>query len=113
MRNCIFCNIAKKEMQTNVVYEDDRIICFEDAGPVAPVHVLMIPKQHISSIDDVTEKDQDLLGYMMIKVPEIAKQLELDNGYRLIINNGDDGMQTVKHLHIHIMGKRQLTWPPG
>lgn len=113
MRHCIFCKIANKEMETEVVYEDDKIICFEDAGPVAPVHVLMIPKKHIESIDAVTDDDKEILGYMMCKIHEVAKILELDNGYRVVINTGEDGMQTVKHLHIHIIGKRQLTWPPG
>ena len=105
--------IANKEIPSNIVYEDDKIICFHDLEPQAPVHVLIIPKKHIASLDDVTAEDAELLGYIMTKVKEIAGTLGLENGYRLVINCGEDGMQTVKHLHFHLLGKRKLTWPPG
>lgn len=113
MSDCIFCKIAEKEIPSKAAYEDDRILVFHDLDPQAPVHVLMIPKQHIASLDDVQSSDQELLGYMMGKVKEIAALLGLDNGYRVVINTGEDGMQTVKHLHIHILGKRKMIWPPG
>ena len=77
------------------------------------VHVLIIPKKHIESIDVVTEDDKELLGYIMIKVQEIAAKLGLENGYRLVNNCGEDGLQTVQHLHFHLLGKRKMTWPPG
>ena len=92
MADCIFCMIGKREIPSNVVYEDDKLICFHDLEPQAPVHVLVIPKKHIESLDD---------------------QLGLENGYRVVSNNGEDAFQTVKHLHFHILGKRKLTWPPG
>ncbi len=113
MSDCIFCKLKDGEIPANVAYEDDRIFCFHDADPQAPVHVLMIPKKHIPSIDDVTDEDADLMGYMMTKVKDVAASLGLENGYRVVINCGEDGFQTVKHLHLHILGKRKLTWPPG
>ncbi len=113
MADCIFCMIANKEIPSNIAYEDDRIICFHDLEPQAPVHVLIIPKKHIASLDDVTDDDAELLGYIMIKVKEIAELLGLENGYRVVNNCGEDGMQTVKHLHFHLLGKRKMQWPPG
>lgn len=113
MADCIFCGIAQKEIPSDTVYEDDRIIAFRDLDPQAPVHVLVIPKKHITSLDTVTEEDQDLLGYILLKIHEIAADQGIENGYRVVINNGEDAFQTVKHLHFHILGKRKLTWPPG
>ncbi|MDD5987122.1 MAG: histidine triad nucleotide-binding protein [Eubacteriales bacterium] len=113
MSDCIFCKIKDKEIPSVPIYEDDKIYVFRDADPQAPEHVLMIPKQHITGLDAVTAEDEPLLGYMLAKVREIAEQLEMTNGYRVVINNGEDGQQTVPHLHIHILGKRKLTWPPG
>ena len=113
MGDCVFCKIAEKEIPSNIVYEDDQIICFHDLEPQAPVHVLIIPKKHIASMDDVSADDQQLMGYIMTKVKEIAKTLGLENGYRLVNNCGEDGFQTVKHLHFHPLGKRKMTWPPG
>jgi diadenosine tetraphosphate (Ap4A) HIT family hydrolase len=113
MSDCIFCKLKDGEIPANVAYEDDRIFCFHDADPQAPVHVLMIPKKHIASIDDVTDEDAYLMGYMMTKIKDVAASLGLENGYRVVINCGEDGFQTVKHLHLHILGKRKLTWPPG
>ncbi|MDD4565828.1 MAG: histidine triad nucleotide-binding protein [Eubacteriales bacterium] len=113
MADCIFCMIAEKNIPSKVVYEDDRILVFHDLEPQSPVHVLMIPKKHISSLDDLQTEDAELLGHLMLKVKDIAKELGLENGYRLVNNCGEDGMQTVKHLHFHLLGKRQMTWPPG
>jgi Diadenosine tetraphosphate (Ap4A) hydrolase and other HIT family hydrolases len=113
MEDCIFCKIANKEIPSKTVYEDDKIYSFYDLEPQAPVHVLIIPKKHIASTDDLTDEDQELMGYMLCKVKDIAKELDLVNGYRVVINCGEDGFQTVKHLHIHLLGKRKLTWPPG
>ena len=113
MADCIFCKIAEKEIPSNVVYEDDKILCFHDLEPQAPVHVLIIPKKHIASMDDVQAEDQELMCHIMVKVKEIAEILELDNGYRLVNNCGEDGFQTVKHIHFHLLGKRKMTWPPG
>ncbi len=113
MSNCIFCKISSGEIPAEVVYEDEHILCFKDLDPQAPVHVLIIPKKHIASIQDVSFEDKDLIGHIMLKIKEIADKLELENGYRVVINCGEDGLQTVKHLHLHILGKRKMTWPPG
>ena len=113
MSDCIFCKIASGEIPSNKAYEDDRILCFHDLDQQAPVHVLVIPKKHIGSLDELTEDDKDLMSYIMLKIKDIAKDLGLENGYRVVINTGDDGGQTVKHLHVHILGKRQMIWPPG
>ncbi len=113
MSDCIFCMIANQEIPSKVVYEDDRILVFHDLEPQAPVHVLMIPKKHIASLDELTEEDAGLIGHLMLKVKEVASLLGLENGYRLVNNCGEDGMQTVKHLHFHLLGKRKMIWPPG
>lgn len=113
MAECIFCMIANKEIPAKIVYEDEQIVCFHDLEPQAPVHVLIIPKKHIESMDSLCEEDKELMGYVMLKVKDIAETLELENGYRLVNNCGEDGFQTVKHLHFHLLGKRKMTWPPG
>ena len=113
MSDCIFCMIANKDIPSKIAYEDERIMAFHDLEPQAPVHVLVIPKKHISSLDDLKPEDGDLISHLMLKVKEIAKELGLENGYRLVNNCGEDGMQTVKHLHFHLLGKRRMTWPPG
>lgn len=113
MEDCIFCRIAKKEIPGDIVYEDEEIIAFNDLNPQAPVHVLIIPKDHISSMDQLTEEHIDLVGRLLVKVKGIASKLGLDNGYRLVNNCGEDGLQTVQHLHFHLLGKRKMLWPPG
>ncbi len=113
MKDCIFCKIAAGEIPTQSVYEDDKIKAFMDTAPQAPVHCLIVPKKHIASLDDCGEEDLELMGHMMLKIKEIAAQLGLENGYRIVVNTGADGMQTVKHLHIHLLGKRKMLWPPG
>lgn len=113
MSDCIFCKIAAGEIPSKKVYEDDKMLAFHDLDPQAPVHVLMIPKKHIASTDHIEDADQELMGYMMNKVKEVAKLAGIENGYRVVINCGKDGMQTVGHLHMHVLGKRTLQWPPG
>ena len=113
MEDCIFCKLAKGEIPTDMVYEDDLISVFRDAAPEAPVHVLMVPKKHVASLNDLEDADRELMGHMMLKIKDIAAQEGLDNGYRTVINTGEDGQQTVQHLHIHILGRRKMTWPPG
>ena len=113
MEDCLFCKIGSGEIPTTVIYEDDKIMCFPDLNPQASVHVLMIPKKHISSLDATTPEDAEILSYMLLKVKEIAAMQGLTNGYRTVINTGDDGGQTIKHLHIHILGGRFMSWPPG
>ncbi len=113
MSDCIFCKIASHEIPSEIVYEDEKICVYKDLSPQAPVHVLMIPKKHIESLDDVTEEDQELLGYMLYKVHDIVKLMGIENGYRVVSNNGEDAFQTVKHMHLHILGGRKFGWPPG
>jgi diadenosine tetraphosphate (Ap4A) HIT family hydrolase len=115
MDDCIFCKIANGEIPSDTVYEDEEIVAFRDLEPQAPVHVLVVPRRHIASLDGVTESDEDkeLIGHLLSKVRLIAEQLGLTNGYRLVVNTGEDGMQTVQHLHFHLLGGRRMTWPPG
>lgn len=113
MNDCIFCKIASGDIPAKVAYEDDLMTAFYDLDPQAPVHVLLIPKKHISCLDDLEEVDRELIASMMLKVPEIAESCGIENGYRVVINNGENAFQTVKHLHIHILGNRKLSWPPG
>lgn len=109
--DCIFCKIVNKEIPSDIIYEDDKIMAFKDLNPTAPVHILIIPKYHITSLDDTEDKDGEILKYIMLKIKDIAKTASLDRGYRIVINNGEDGLQTVKHLHIHLLGGKKLSWP--
>ena len=111
--DCLFCKIIAGEIPSNKVYEDDEILAFNDVAPQAPVHFLIVPKKHMASLDDTTDGDAALLAHIMLKIKDIAKDLGLENGYRVVINTGEDGMQSVKHLHVHVLGKRRLLWPPG
>ena len=113
MADCIFCRIASGDIPSNKAYEDDKILAFHDLDPQAPVHVLVIPKKHIGSLSEAEEGDAELLAHILLKVKDIAAQLGLENGYRVVINTGEDGGQTVHHLHVHILGKRPMAWPPG
>jgi len=113
MLDCIFCKIANKEIDSQIVFEDDKMVAFKDLSPQAPVHLLIIPKKHIQSLADVSEDDVKLLGEMLIRVKKLAEEFELENGYRTVINTRGDGGQTVDHLHIHLLGKRKMQWPPG
>ncbi|MCG8482881.1 MAG: histidine triad nucleotide-binding protein [Clostridia bacterium] len=113
MSDCIFCKIASKEIPSAIVYEDEQMLAFKDIEPQAPVHVLLIPKKHIDSANTVAEEDIDLIGKMFLKIKDIAEDLGLDNGYRIVNNCGEDGLQTVQHLHFHLLGGRKMQWPPG
>lgn len=110
----IFKKIIDKEIPADIVYEDDKCLAFNDINPEAPVHVLIIPKQEIQSLDAVSENDQELLGHMLIKASQIAKDLGVaKTGYRLVLNTNKQGGQEVEHMHIHLLGGRQMEWPPG
>jgi histidine triad (HIT) family protein len=114
MENCLFCKIAQKEIPSRVVYEDDEVLVFHDVDPKAPVHVLLIPKVHISSMNDVGQDDIQVIAHLTSLIPRIASTLGVkDNGYRIVINCGSDGGQTVGHIHYHLLGGRELAWPPG
>ena len=108
----IFTKIINKEIPADIVYEDDKCLAFNDINAQAPVHVLLIPKKEISSAHEIQVEDQNLIGHLMVKIPEIAKKLGLST-YRLVVNTGEDAGQTVFHLHIHILGGRKFSWPPG
>lgn len=114
MSRTLFEKIAAREIPAQIVYEDDLVIAFRDIKPAAPVHVLLVPKKPIPRIAEAGPPDQAGLGYLLLKAAEIAAQLGLaSSGYRLVINNGPDGGESVPHLHCHILGGRRMTWPPG
>ena len=111
MENCIFCKIAAGEIPSNKVYEDEKVLAFRDIEPQAPEHVLLIPKQHFANILEV---DGETFAYMQEIVKRVAKELGIaETGFRVVINTGKDGMQSVNHLHMHILGGRSMQWPPG
>jgi histidine triad (HIT) family protein len=109
----IFSKIIRREIPAEIVYEDDLALAFKDIHPQAPVHILVIPKQAIAKLADAETDDQSLLGHLLLTANRVAQQQGLANGYRVVINTGDDGGQTVHHMHLHILGGRQMTWPPG
>jgi histidine triad (HIT) family protein len=113
MSETIFSKIIQREIPADIVYEDDLVLAFRDIQPQAPVHILVIPKQPIESIATVTPQDQDLLGHMLVTIQKIAAKEGLTDGYRVVTNIGSDGGQSVSHLHFHLLGKRQMAWPPG
>ena len=113
MANCIFCEIAEKRKQTRIVYETDDVLAFHDLNPQAPVHILIVPKKHISNIMAVEREDTELLGKIQYAAVEIAKELNLSDAFRLVMNNGKKAGQTVDHLHYHLLGGRRMMWPPG
>jgi histidine triad (HIT) family protein len=109
----IFKRILDKEIPADIVYEDDRCIAIRDINPQAPTHVLVIPRVEIVSLVEANEANAPLLGHLLVVAARLAAELELTDGYRTVINCGRDGGQTVDHLHVHVLGGRQLTWPPG
>lgn len=114
LHDCLFCRIVAGEIPNRTVYEDESVLAFHDINPEAPVHILIIPKQHLSSLTEVGEADQALLGYLQVCASKIARAVGLaENGYRLVSNAGEDGGQTVNHLHYHLLGGRSMQWPPG
>ena len=108
MEDCIFCKIIKGEIPSNKVYEDDEILAFKDINPMAPVHILVIPKKHIESANEITEEDEKVIGEIFTVIKKLAKDNNLDKGYRIVNNCGEDGGQAVKHLHFHLLGGRKL-----
>lgn len=113
MTDCLFCKIAAGEIPSNKLYEDDTLLAFYDIDPQAPVHFLVIPKQHIDSAASLTEKDAALVGHVYAVIADLTRQLGCAGGYRVVTNVGEDGGQSVKHLHFHVLAKRSLAWPPG
>ena len=111
--DCLFCKIIDGTIPANRVYEDELCIGFPDINPQAPTHLLIIPKQHIGSTAKALAEDTALMGHLMAAAAEIARKEKLVNGYRIVVNTGDDGGQTVHHLHLHLLGGRHMNWPPG
>ncbi len=111
--DCLFCKIASGTIPVTHLFEDEEVLAFPDIHPQAPVHILIIPKRHFASLTHTTSTDTELLGQLLSAAKEIAQQQHLDNGFRLVINTGPDGGQTVDHLHVHLLGRRQMHWPPG
>ena len=107
--NCLFCAIIKGDIPSNKVYEDDKCYAFLDIAPQAPVHCLVVPKEHIASVDEISEENSAVVSHIFTVIPKIAKELGLAGGYRIVSNIGDDGCQSVKHLHFHILGGEKLS----
>ena len=113
MSDCIFCKIVAGEIPSKSVHEDDDVFAFHDLGPQAPVHVLVVPRKHIASLNDASEEDRALLGRILLTVREIAERLGVGAGYRVVNNCGASAGQSVFHIHFHLLGGRAMGWPPG
>ncbi|RLC91275.1 MAG: histidine triad nucleotide-binding protein [Chloroflexi bacterium] len=113
MNDCIFCRIARGEAPASIVYQDDDVTAFRDLHPQAPVHILIVPNRHIVGVAQVGPEDAALLGKLFVVASRLAEQENIVNGYRLVVNNGPQAGQSVFHLHVHLLGGRPLSWPPG
>jgi histidine triad (HIT) family protein len=113
MSDTIFGKIIRRQIPADIIYEDEQAIAIKDINPQAPTHILVIPKKPIPRLSEAVDSDRDLLGHLLLTVKQVAEQAGLKNGYRVVINNGADGGQTVNHIHLHILGDRQMKWPPG
>jgi len=112
--NCLFCKIAAGEIPSTQVYSDERIVAFRDITPVAPQHILLIPRKHIQSVATLAAQDNELMGHLLLTAKQVAIDVGIaESGYRCVLNTGEDGGQTVPHLHLHLLAGRQMTWPPG
>ena len=112
MSDCIFCKIAAGEIPSNKVYEDAQVLAFYDLDPQAPVHVLVIPKAHIASAKEIAPENSSVVAHIFEVIAKLAGELGLENGFRVVNNCGEDGMQSVQHLHFHLLGKKKMGWPP-
>ena len=113
MTDTIFGKIIRREIPADIVYEDDLALAFKDVTPQAPTHILVIPKKPIPRLSESQSEDTELMGHLLMTVKKVAEQANLSKGYRVVINNGADGGQSVDHLHLHILGDRPMKWPPG
>jgi len=111
--SCLFCRILEGKIPSTAVYEDEQCYAFEDLHPQAPVHILVVPREHLGSLDEAGLDDSALLGHLLWAAAEIAHDRKLAKGYRVVINTGEDGGQSVEHLHVHLLGGRPFAWPPG
>jgi histidine triad (HIT) family protein len=114
-QNCVFCSIIAHDTPASFVYEDDKVIAIKDTNPQAPVHLLLIPREHnLESLNDMSKLDETLMGHLLYVAAKVANQLEIaESGYRVVINTGEAAGQSVPHLHAHVLGGRALSWPPG
>ncbi len=114
MEDCIFCKIVNKEIPAKIVLEDEEVVAFHDINPQAPVHILIIPKEHFSSLNEIPENKMDLLSRILLQARQIAKNMGIaEKGYRIVLNTARDSGQDVFHIHFHLLGGRRMTWPPG
>lgn len=112
--NCIFCKIAQGEIPSKIVYQDDKMVAFEDNNPQAPTHLLLVPKEHIATLNELNEGHAALMSGLILNAKKLAKELGIDeSGYRLVLNCNAEGGQSVYHLHLHLLGGRSMHWPPG
>ena len=111
--DCLFCKIAAGEIPSKKAYEDEKVFAFYDIDPQAPVHILVIPKEHIQSVSQITPEKQEIVGHIFTVIAKLARELNLEDGYRVVSNVGQQGGQSVPHLHFHLLGGRNLGWPPG
>lgn len=111
--SCLFCKIIKKEAPAKLVYEDQSIIGFEDINPQAPVHILLAPKKHISSLTELSPQDREVIGSIYLVAKKVAQEKDIGNGFRIVVNSGAQAGQSVPHVHFHLLGGRKFSWPPG
>lgn len=112
--SCIFCKIINGEIPSKKLYEDDKVLAFHDISPEAPIHFLVIPKDHIKSVNELNEKNADIISHIFLVINKLVRELNIsETGYRIVNNCGKDGGQTVDHIHFHVLGQRDLKWPPG
>lgn len=111
--SCVFCKIVSGEIPSKKAYEDDKVLAFFDLEPQAPVHILIIPKVHIRSVNEINSENSEIIGHIFEAACKLAKEFSLEKGYRIVNNCGEDGGQTVEHLHFHLLGGRSMKWPPG
>ncbi len=114
MDNCIFCKIINKEVPSKIVYEDEKVLAFDDINPKAPIHVLLISKEHFGTLNEIPEEKKDILSHLLLKARQVAQEKGIaENGYRIVLNTERDSGQVVFHIHFHLLGGRQMKWPPG
>jgi histidine triad (HIT) family protein len=113
MENCVFCKIAGHQSPAKLIYEDESVVAFEDLHPQSPVHFLVVPRKHLPSLKEAAPEDEPLLGHLLSVAAKLARERNLEKGYRTVINNGSWAGQSVYHLHVHVMGGRVFHWPPG
>lgn len=112
--NCLFCKMVSGEMKSDIVYQNDKVLAFRDINPQAPVHILIVPKRHVTTLNDLQEEDAELAGALLLAAARIAKDLGVaDAGYRTLINTNREGGQVVFHVHMHLLAGRRMLWPPG